>query len=49
MFELKSSTAFSKSIVKKKSLQQLVDDYPLWRKPYKKALAQFELILDHIF
>lgn len=48
ILELKQSTAFSRSIEQKKSLQQLVDESPLFSFHYSKPLEQLRTIIRHI-
>lgn len=48
IFEIKQSTVFSKSVESKKSLQELVDENPLWRIPYSKPLKQVKALISHI-
>jgi hypothetical protein len=48
ILEVKQSTAFSRSIEQKKSLQQLVDESPLFSFHYAKPLEQLRAILKHI-
>ena len=46
--EVKKSTAFSRSIEKKKSLQELVDENPLFSFHYSKPLEQVRALLKLI-
>ena len=48
ILEVKQSTAFVRSIEQKKSLQQLVDDSPLFSFHYSKPLEQLRTIIRHI-
>lgn len=48
VFEVKQSTAFSRAIEHKKSLQQLVDENPLFSFHYSKPLEQVRAILSAI-
>ena len=48
IFEIKQSTVFSKAVENKKSLQELVDENPLWRIPYSKPLKQVKTLISHI-
>lgn len=48
IFEIKQSTVFSKAVESKKSLQELVDENPLWRLPYSKPLKQVKNLITHI-
>jgi len=48
ILEVKQSTAFVRSIEQKKSLQQLVDDSPLFSFHYSKPLEQLRAIIRHI-
>jgi len=49
VFEVKKSTAFTKSMEEKKSIKQLVDDYAIWRAPFSIPLSQLEHLLDLIY
>ncbi len=46
--EVKKSTAFSRAIEKKKSLQELVDENPLFSFHYSKPLEQVRSLLKYI-
>lgn len=48
ILEVKQSTAFARSIEQKKSLQQLVDESPLFSFHYSKPLEQLRAIIRHI-
>lgn len=48
ILEVKQSTAFARSIEQKKSLQQLVDESPLFSFHYSKPLEQLRTIIRHI-
>lgn len=48
ILEVKQSTAFVRSVEQKKSLQQLVDDNPLFSFHYSKPLEQLRTIIRHI-
>lgn len=48
IFEIKQSTVFSKAVESKKSLQELVDENPLWRIPYSKPLKQVKALISYI-
>jgi len=48
IFEIKSSTAFSKSIDKKMSLGELIKSNPLFGYHYKKPLQQLEEVMNFI-
>ncbi len=49
VFEVKESTAFTKMVEKKKSIQELMDSNVLYRYHYKKPLQQVEAIKNYIF
>ena len=48
ILEVKQSTAFARSTEQKKSLQQLVDESPLFSFHYSKPLEQLRAIIRHI-
>jgi MinD superfamily P-loop ATPase len=48
VFEVKQSTAFSRAIVHKKSLQQMVDESPLFSFHYSKPLEQVRTLIKAI-
>ena len=48
VFEIKKSTAFSKSVEQKKSLKQLASSNPLFSFHYSKPLHQLENIISFI-
>jgi len=48
ILEIKQSTAFSKAVENKKSLQELADENPLWRRPYSKPLKQVRALISRI-
>ena len=48
ILEVKQSTAFARSIEQKKSLQQLVDESPLFSFHYSKPIEQLRTIIRHI-
>jgi hypothetical protein len=48
IFEIKHSTAFIQAVKQKKSMQQLVEESPLFSFHYSKPLAQLRAIIDRI-
>ena len=48
IFEVKQSTAFSRAIEQKKSLQQMVDESPLFSFHYSKPLEQIRTLIKAI-
>ena len=48
IFEVKYSTAFVQAVKQKKSMQQLVDEWPLFSFHYSKPLAQLRAIIERI-